>query len=96
MNITRYQIFLKVAERGNFTRAAEELGFTQSTVSHAIQTLEADVGLPLLARNRSGVTLTADGRVLLPYITAICNAQHRMEEAAIDLRGLEKGFIRLA
>lgn len=96
MNITRYQIFLKVVERGSFTRAAEELGFTQSSVSHAIQTLESDVGLPLLARNRGGVSLTADGRALLPYIAEICNAQHRMEEAAIDLRGLETGLIRLA
>ena len=96
MNITRYQIFLKVAERGNFTRAAEELGFTQSTVSHAIQTLETDVGLPLLVRNRSGVTLTADGRVLLPYITEICQAQHRLEEAAKDLKGMETGLVRVA
>lgn len=96
MNITRYQIFLKAAERGNFTRAAEELGFTQSTVSHAVQALEADLGLPLLARNRSGVTLTADGRALLPYITDICRAQHRLEEAAKDLQGMETGLVRVA
>ena len=96
MNITRYQIFLKVAERGNFTRAAGELGFTQSTVSHAIQTLEAELGLPLLVRNRNGVTLTADGRVLLPYITEICQAQHRLEEAAKDLKGMETGLVRVA
>ena len=96
MNITRYQIFLKVAERGHFTRAAEELGFTQSTVSHAIQTLEADLGTSLLVRNRGGVTLTADGRVLMPYIAEICQAQHRLEEAAEDLKGMETGLVRVA
>ena len=96
MNITRYQIFLKVVERGSFTRAAEELGFTQSTVSHAIQTLETDMDLPLLVRSRSGVSLTADGRALLPYMAEICHAQHRMEQAAADLRGLDTGLIRLA
>ena len=96
MNITHYQVFLKVVERGSFTRAAEELGFTQSSVSHAIQVLERDLDLPLLVRNRNGVSLTADGRALLPHITEICNAQHRMEEAAVDLRGLETGLIRLA
>lgn len=96
MDITRYQILLKVIERGSFTRAAEEMGFTQSTVSHAIQTLETEMGLPLLIRNRSGVTLTADGHALLPYITELCHMQHRIEEVAIDLRGLEAGLVRLA
>ena len=54
------------------------------------------MGLPLLVRNRSGVTLTADGRVLLPYITEICQAQHRLEEAAKDLKGMETGLVRVA
>lgn len=96
MDITRYQIFLKVAERGSFTRAAEVLGFTQSTVSHAVQTLEEELGLKLLVRNRGGATLTADGRAVAADMDAICQMQHRLEEKAKDLRGLDTGSVRVA
>ena len=96
MDITRYQIFLKVAERGSFTRAAEELGFTQSTVSHAVQVLESELGVTLLVRNRGGATLTADGRALLPLMEELCRTQHRLEETAKDLRGMDTGLVRLA
>ena len=60
MNMGKYQVFLRVAACGGFTRAAEELHFTQSGVSHTIATLESELGVPLFVRNRSGVTLTAE------------------------------------
>lgn len=96
MDITRYRVFCKVVERGSFTRAAEELGFTQSTVSHAVQSLESELGVTLLARNRGGATLTADGLALLPLMEEICRTQHRLEERAKDLRGMDTGLVRLA
>ena len=43
---------------GSFTRAAEELGYTQSGLTHMMNSLEKDVGFPVLVRSRSGVRLT--------------------------------------
>ena len=63
MSATKYQIFLKTVECGSFTKAAEELNFSQSGISHAISSLEEELGVTLLSRNRGGVTLTGDGRV---------------------------------
>lgn len=40
MSVSKYQMFLKTVECGSFSRAAEELNFTQSGVSHAVQALE--------------------------------------------------------
>ena len=74
MSISKYQIFLKTAQSGNFSRAARALNFTQSGVSHAVQALEDELGVPLLSRNRGGVVLTADGRALLPQIEKLCAA----------------------
>ena len=68
MSISKYQMFLKTAACGNFSKAAEAMNFTQSGVSHAVQSLEEELGVTLLSRNRGGVVLTADGRALLPQI----------------------------
>ena len=57
MSATKYQIFLKTVECGSFTKAAEELNFSQSGISHAISSLEEELGVTLLSRNRGGVTL---------------------------------------
>ena len=47
MNLNRYEIFLKVAEIGNITRAAEILNYTQAGISHAISALEKEAGVTL-------------------------------------------------
>ena len=96
MSVTKYQVFLAVAACGGFTRAAEELHFTQSGVSHTIAALESELGVPLFARNRSGVTLTADGRALLPHMQALCDDARVLEQKAQELRGLEAGLVRVA
>jgi LysR family transcriptional regulator, regulator for bpeEF and oprC len=54
-------IFVKVAERKSFVRAAAELGITQSGVSNAISRLEDQLGVRLLARTTRRVGLTEDG-----------------------------------
>ena len=43
MSVSKYQMFLKTVECGSFSRAAEELNFTQSGVSHAVQALGGHV-----------------------------------------------------
>ena len=96
MDLTKYQVFLKTVECGSFTAAAQQLSFTQSGVSHAISGLEEELGVTLLSRSRGGVTLTADGWALMPYIQEICRQQRSIEERAKDLQGLETGVVRVA
>ena len=86
MSVTKYQIFLKTVEKGSFTAAAREMNFTQSGVSHAISSLEEELGVTLLVRSHGGVTPTADGRALMPYFEEMCAMQHRLEQHAADLR----------
>ena len=78
MSISKYQVFLKVVSCGTFTKAAEALNFTQSGISHAITSLESELGITLLSRNRGGVVLTADGRAVLPKIEKLCAAHHAL------------------
>lgn len=96
VSISKYRIYLKTVELGSFTAAARELCFTQSGISHAIGSLEGELGVTLLVRSHGGVTPTADGRALTPYFEEMCAMQHRLEQHAADLRGLETGLVRVA
>ena len=96
MSLSKYRIFLKTVELGSFTAAARELNFTQSGISHAIGSLEEELGVTLLVRSHGGVTPTADGWALTPYFQEMCATQHRMEQHAADLRGLDTGLVRVA
>lgn len=59
------QVFVRVAETGSFTKAADGLGLPRATVSAAIQQLEASLGTRLLQRTTRRVHLTQDGSALL-------------------------------
>ena len=96
MSISKYQMFLKTAACGNFSKAAEAMNFTQSGVSHAVLSLEEELGVTLLSRNRGGVVLTADGRALLPQIEELCAAHHALMQSAASLRGMDTGLVRVA
>ncbi|MGK9232943.1 LysR family transcriptional regulator [Inquilinus limosus] len=63
--------FVAVAELQGFTRAAEHLHLTQSTVSAQIRRLEAQAGRPLLRRSTRSVALTEAGETLLGYARSI-------------------------
>jgi LysR family transcriptional regulator, regulator for bpeEF and oprC len=76
-------IFVKVAERQSFVRAASELGITQSGVSNAISRLEQQVGTRLLARTTRRVSLTEHGAA---YFQRCRQALAELEEAELVLK----------
>jgi LysR family glycine cleavage system transcriptional activator len=61
--------FEAAARTGSFTRAAEELFISQPAVSHAMRTLEAELGLTLFERRHKGVQTTEAGRYLLEQVS---------------------------
>ena len=64
MEVDQLRYFLRVAERGNFTRAAEELMISQPALSRSIQKLEDELGQPVFERKTRSLALT-DAGVLL-------------------------------
>ena len=63
-NSTQLRYFLKIAEHGSFTRAAEELGVSQPALSQQVAKLEAELGRPVFDRLGRSVRLTEAGRLL--------------------------------
>lgn len=64
MEIDQLRYFLQVAERGNFTRAAEDLAISQPALSRSIQKLEEELGQPVFERKTRSVSLTDAGTLL--------------------------------
>ena len=75
--------FVAVVETGGFTRAAERVHLTQSTISQQIKRLEDSVGHILLVRERApgGVQLTEEGEVLLGYARRLLSISAEAEAA---------------
>ena len=95
MNIPKYQAFMAVVEQGSLTRAAEELGCTQSAVSHCISSLEEELGFALLKRGRAGARLTNEGERLAPAVRNLLNSAEQLKQTASAIRGLDSGTVRI-
>lgn len=93
--ISRYGIFCRVVEQGSFTRAAEELGYSQSAVSQNVRALEQETGVTLLSRRKDGVQLTQDGQEFYPYIQSIFQAEQALERKRQETMGLQNSLIRI-
>ena len=61
MTLLSYQVFQTVVGQGSFQKAAEILNLTPSAVSHAIASMEQELGFSLFTRNKAGVDLTNYG-----------------------------------
>lgn len=94
MEIRNLMTFIRVAELCNFTKAAEALGYTQSTVSFQIKQLEEELGCLLFERINHTVSLTAEGERLLEYAQSV----HHLTEEFRENLAKEKeiaGFIHV-
>ena len=96
MNLTRLQTFVEVVRRGTFAGAADALSFTPSAVSQQMAKLEAEAGMPLLAREAGGVRLTEAGRLLHEHAVGIVDAVHRARIGLIALQAQQVKRLRIA
>jgi DNA-binding transcriptional LysR family regulator len=84
MEIRHLVTFKKVIECGSFTKAAEHLGYTQSTVTSHIQALEEHLGAPLFDRMGRKIKLTDIGKKLSQYSQEILDTLEKIESIKSD------------
>ncbi|HEY9639173.1 MAG TPA: LysR family transcriptional regulator [Coleofasciculaceae cyanobacterium] len=87
--------FVAVVDCGNFGEAASALGVSQATLSYAIATLEEELGVILLARSRTGVTLTPVGEALIDASRQALRSLSGIVEIAGSYRSLQRGRVRV-
>ncbi|PYC22374.1 LysR family transcriptional regulator [Pseudomonas jessenii] len=95
MTLTQLEIFSLVAELRGFTLAAHRLGISQSAVSHAMKSLEQELGVQLLRRHQSAVELSDIGEQLLLRARAMLGLANTLRQEAADARGMKSGTLRI-
>ncbi len=94
-NFSDLLAFLAVARERSFTRAAAQLGVSQSALSHTIRGLEARLGLRLLTRTTRSVATTEAGERLLRTVGPRFDEVDTELAALSELRDKPAGTIRI-
>ncbi|HEY3770127.1 MAG TPA: LysR family transcriptional regulator [Candidatus Angelobacter sp.] len=95
MEIHQLRYFYAVARAGSFTRAAEELGIAQPSLSQQIRALEKKIGTPLFERLGRSVKLTAFGEALLEPALSILQQVTMAENSLANLQAGVRGRLRI-
>lgn len=96
MNIQKYKILLRAVDTGSFTKAAAELNYTPSGVTHMMNSIEEELGFPLLKRSPRGVCPTKEGEKILPIIREIVKWEENLVQTTAEIRGAHYGTLVLA
>lgn len=95
MDLKKYEVLLKVIERGSINNVSYDLGYTHSGISKMLNSMEAELGFQVIKRNNKGISLTPEGETLLPMIRKLIRENEMLEQEISLINGIEKGTIRI-
>lgn len=96
MEIEHLHEFTVIAKLRSFSRAAEELCISQSSLSKHMLALERELGVPLLVRNPRSVELSPAGAQILPMAAQAYEIQNKINVAAALQSSREKTLLKIA
>lgn len=96
MESKKLEALLMAVDLGSFTKAAEVLGYTQSGLTHMMNSLEKEVGFTLLERGRSGVRLTEEGERIAPAVREFLQANARLDSVIGQVASSRTEIIRVS
>ncbi|MCD8209374.1 MAG: LysR family transcriptional regulator [Coprobacillus sp.] len=95
MNYEYYKIFYYVGKHRNISKAANELHYTQPSISRTIQNLEKELGCKLFTRKKTGVEFTKEGSNLYEYVSRAFMTLTEGEDEIKQSLGIDGGTIYL-
>lgn len=96
MDTKKLEALVVSVELGSFTRAAEQLGYTQSGLTHMMNSLERDIGFTVLVRGRSGVQLTPAGQRIFPLVQECLAGSAALEREISLINSHKEDSVRVA
>ena len=96
LKISQLRALVGVAEYGNFSEAALQMDLSQSAISHAIASLESELGVILLSRGRHGANLTPVGERIIPQAREVLHLLEGIVKEANLAKGLHGVNVRIA
>lgn len=95
MDIEKCKLLLKAIEKGSFSAAAAALGYTPSGVTRAVNSLEDELGFPLVSRTAKGIAVTTDGARVLPAMRQLIYWDRQIREQSAQITGLVVGEVNV-
>lgn len=95
MDLLKYEVFLKVVDRGGFSSSAEDLGYTRSGLSKLLKSMEQEIGFSLVIRTSRGIELNEEGKKVVSLIRELVKVNTVLEEEYAAMRGMTCGKIRI-
>lgn len=96
VTLERMRTFIRVAERGNLSAVARELGVGQSTITRHLRELEEAIGVPLLSRTTRRITMTDEGSRYYADSIVILRLVEKADDEARMTRSDPAGTVRLS
>ena len=96
MDTKKLEALVVSVELGSFTRAAEQLGYTQFGLTHMMNSLEKDIGFTVLVRGRSGVQLTPAGQRIFPLVQDCLAGSAALEREIALINSHKEDSVRVA
>ena len=95
MDNKRLNAFVKSAELGSLSAAAEELGYTPSAVSQLVASLESEFGFQLLVRTTRGVYATPEAAGLIPIVRDYLSREQLIYDYVYGINNLSGGTLTI-
>ena len=95
MTLLSYEIFYTVVQEKSFLKASKILNMTPSAVSHAISSMENELGFALFIRGKNGTVLTGNGEAIYPHVLEVLNSNEYFLQSVAQLKGLRSGTIKV-
>jgi DNA-binding transcriptional LysR family regulator len=96
IKLSQLRALVAIADTGSFSEAALQMDLSQSAVSHAIATLEEELGVLLLSRGRQGAVLTPVGKHITEEARQVLKSLQNLCHQADLAKGLQSGEVRIA
>lgn len=93
MDIIKYKALLSILEKGSLSAAAEEFGYSPSGMTRMMDSMEKEIGFPILFRSAQGVKLTPEGEALLPSIRETLYWSDEINVRRDEILGLVTGTL---
>lgn len=96
MDAKKLEILMTAVDLGSFSKASEVVGYTQSGLTHLVNSLEHEIGFPLIRRSHNGIAFTEQGKSLAPAIRRFLQANAALENQIQIISEQQTETIRIA
>ena len=95
MDIQKIKVILSAIEHKSLSRAAEEISYTPSAMSHIADAIERELGVKILQRTPLGISLTPEGQELYPHLLAIVEAEKNLLRVTNSVKTAKENHLRI-